>query len=265
MYYQNYLYGDYNKDFITNNSDIQQFINYYSTIIGEKPELTHDDKQKIITEFINGYSTGKAETTGLATVINQRITDYGLNTPPYNREAWRIIYGSGPPEDISQPPSQDDSNTRQQAETILGNVDVAFVNVPKTPGTPADGYDIFFKGPEVLEYQVTFTGDIDDSIKTDENRNIFHNLFTANWITNNPHHVEQAFVIDGSKVYQARRSNADEVNTESTPWSDTDLIHMFSTNTNRKIHSVNKVRYTDAVDEDIVTNAGLIPVLPREQ
>tara|TARA_B100000700_G_scaffold92445_1_gene104401 strand:- start:478 stop:1287 length:810 start_codon:yes stop_codon:yes gene_type:complete len=175
-------------------------------------------------------------------------------------------------------PSQDDSNTRQQAIDILVNVNtsenLAIINVPKTDGT---GFDIFFKGPEVLEYQVTFSGDIDDSIKTDENlniltdenRNIFHNLFTANWITNNPHHVEQAFVIDGSKVYQARRSNADEVNTESMPWSDTDLIHMFSTNTNRKINRVDKVRYatdTDLTNNNIIeTNAGLIPVLPLEQ
>ena len=69
------FWNHYNKDLKTNNSDIQQFINYYSTIIGKKPELTQNDRGKIISEFINGYSTGKGKTTTeLETIINQRIT-----------------------------------------------------------------------------------------------------------------------------------------------------------------------------------------------
>ena len=231
MYYQNYLYGDYNKDLKTNNSDIQQFINYYSTIIGKKPELTQNDRGKIISEFINGYSTGKGKTTTeLETIINQRTTDYGLNTPPYNREAWKIIYGSE---------SSQDSQPQPQSQTTL---DRALIELSGSDSTRLrianikrenDNYDIFFKGKEVLEYKANLTnlngvGTLDNS-KIDP---IFKNLFD--------NEEYNSHIINGTQLYHARKEGN---------WN-SDTVYKIFDNCNFKINSIDGIRYHDTTESN---------------
>lgn len=146
----------------------------------------------------------------------------------------------------SQVTTQDSTQvTRQQALNQLSSANIntndilAIINVQKN-----DGYDIFFKGPEVLEYLVTFGDNVDSTstIKTQENKDIFHNLFT----TTDPEYSEQAFRIDGTKVYQARRSNTDTLTTtpslSTTPWS-TNLIHMFTST--YRITSLTKIQFSN--------------------
>jgi hypothetical protein len=245
-YYQNYLYGDYTRDNSISQDDISRFIDYFAGVLISKP-LTSQEKQKIINEFIDNYSAGILQGNNLGNTINQRITDYGLNTPPYNREAWRIIYGSEPQDlssqDSTPPPAAAAAEEAVSSSSINTNEILAIINVPKT-----DGYDIFFKGPEVLEYLVTFGDNVDSTstIKTQENKDIFHNLFT----TTNPalYNSEQAFRTDGTKVYQARRSNVDDIRPNNTyVWDSTNLIHMFTST--YPITSLTKIQFSNEIGQ----------------
>lgn len=250
MYYQNYLYGDYNKDLKTNNSDIQQFINYYSTIIGKKPELTQNDRGKIISEFINGYSTGKGKTTTeLETIINQRITDYGLNTPPYNREAWKIIYGSESSQD-SQPQPQSQT-TLDRAQSELSGSDRTRLRIANIPINDGSGkYDIFFKGKEVLEYKANLNGV--GTLNNNQIDPIFKNLFNSDdYNTDNGY---KNHIINGNQLYHARKASLDG------DW-ETDTVYKIFSNCNFKIESIDSIRYEDTTEsnETRVENIGPEP------
>ena len=237
MYYQNYLYGDYNKDLKTNNSDIQQFINYYSTIIGKKPELTQNDRGKIISEFINGYSTGKGKTTTeLETIINQRITDYGLNTPPYNREAWKIIYGSESSQDSQpQPQSQTTSQRAENQLNDMNNKDFGIANIPINDGS--GNYDIFFKGKEVLEYKANLNG-VGSKLDNNQIDPIFKNLFNLIDYTDNGY---KNHIINGNQLYHARKEGN---------WNSDTVVYKIFSNCNFKIQSIDGIRYHDTTENN---------------
>lgn len=257
-------YGDYDCDGIISFQDISHTI---ITRYADTQELSFQDIYRYIEYYVK--SAQGTEIKDIMETILQ--TESSQDSPPPSPVTGCMDSGAT---NYNPEATQAGSCTfavqtsKEKALAALDGVDtsiLAIVNVPKNPGTPADGYDIFFKGPEVLEYQVTFSGSLKDQdeniliTKQRENINVFHNLFT-----DTSTYSEQAFVIDGSKVYQARRSNtnADKEDTASlTPWSDTDLIHMFSTTGIRTITRVDKVRYTDAVDEDIVTNAASVSIV----
>jgi len=238
--------GAYNCNGEININDILGFV--YDYVRDGSNEYTHDINEVLsyVYYYVGIYNSNANEKETRNSLL-QSIID-GNYTP----ESCTIDGCTG-----STPSSQSSDDTRQRAQTIIADANVAFVNIRKNPNNPNQGFDIFFKGHEVLEYHVTFSGSIDNSIKTSENGKVFHNLFSANWINNNPNHAEQAFVIDGANntVYQARRSdkNALEKSTVSnTSWSNTGLIHMFSTDSDRSISKVNKIRYaSDIIDDDV--------------
>ena len=240
MYYQNYLYGDYNKDLKTNNSDIQQFINYYSTIIGKKPELTQNDRGKIISEFINGYSTGKGKTTTeLETIINQRTTDYGLNTPPYNREAWKIIYGSESSQDSQPQPQPQSQTTLDRALIELSGIDRTRLRIANIPINDNPGhYDIFFKGKEVLEYKASLNGE--GTLNNNQIDPIFKNLFNPIDYTDNGY---KNHIINGNQLYHARKASQDD------DW-ETNTVYKIFSNCNFKIESISSIRYKDTTQSN---------------
>ena len=198
--------GDYNCDSIINEDDIFSFILWYNN---------NNPGEEEIFNFILAYNNNFGNT------INLGLQDLSS-------------------QDTTQDTTQDLTQvTRQQALNQLSSANIntndilAIINVQKN-----DGYDIFFKGPEVLEYLVTFGDNVDSTstIKTQENKDIFHNLFT----TTNPAYSEQAFRIDENKVYQARRSNTHNLST--TPWS-TNLIHMFRST--YPISSLTKIQFSN--------------------
>ena len=204
--------GDYNCDSIINEDDIFSFILWYNN---------NNPGEEEIFNFILAYNNNFGNT------INLGLQDLSS-------------------QDTTQDTTQDLTQvTRQQALNQLSSANIntndilAIINVQKN-----DGYDIFFKGPEVLEYLVTFGDNVDSTstIKTQENKDIFHNLFT----TTNPalYNSEQAFRIHGTKVYQARRSNTDTLTT--TPWS-TNLIHMFTST--YPITSLTKIQFSNEIGQ----------------
>ena len=240
-------YGDYNCDQSVNIGDIVTIVNK-------------------IKDGDNNFNIGS-----IVQLINKRIRFINLepddpqNVQELNTILGQIASSQDSTQDSTQVTTQDSTQdstqvttqdltqvTRQQAQDELdtaaasdqdiGINKLAIINVPRTPGTPADGFNIFFKGPEVLEYLVTFGTNVDSTstIKTQENKDIFHNLFT----TTNPtlYNSEQAFRIDGTKVYQARRSNTDTLTT--TPWS-TNLIHMFTST--YRITSLTKIQFSNGL------------------
>jgi hypothetical protein len=141
--------------------------------------------------------------------------------------------------------------TREKAITALNEQDtigkLVIVNVKKTN---EEGYDIFFKGPEVLEYLATFSGTDLDNIKTLENVNVFNNLFKkkSNEGSNEDSEpIDQAYILNGNKVYQARRSNTnaeEKGTTSSTPWNENNFINMFTTN-GPKLNGITKIQFVD--------------------
>ena len=234
-------YGDYNCDQSVNIGDIVTIVNK-------------------IKDGDDNFNIGS-----IVQLINKRIRFINLEPDdPQNVQELNTILGQiASSQDTTQDTTQDSTQvttqdttqdltqvTRQQAQEELDTVaasdpdiginKLAIINVPKTGG----GYDIFFKGPEVLEYLVTFGDNVDSTstIKTQENKDIFHNLFT----TTNPalYNSEQAFIIDGTKVYQARRSNTDTLTT--TPWS-TNLIHMFTST--YPITSLTKIQFSNEIGQ----------------
>lgn len=225
-------YGDYNCDGQLNIADIVALVN----------DILAENTNKNIGDIV--------------TLVN-KILD---NTQDHETALQQIISSQDSTQDLTQDSTQDLTQvTRQQAQEEfdtaaesdpdIGINKLAIINVPRTPGTPADGFNIFFKGPEVLEYLVTFGDNVDSTIKTLANQSLFHNLFT----TTDPEYSEQAFRTDGTKVYQARRSNVDDIRPNTTyVWDSTYLIHMFTSP--YPITSLTKIQFQDGIVLDTTTN-----------
>lgn len=216
--------GDYNCDSIVNEDDIFSFILWYNR---------NNPGESEIFDFILAYNQNFGNT------INLGLQD--LSSQDTTQDLTQV----------TRQQAQEELDTAAASDRDIGINKLAIINVPITPGTAADGFNIFFKGPEVLEYLVTFGNNVDSTIKTLANQTLFHNLFTRN----NPtlYNSEQAFRTDGTKVYQARRSNEDDIRPNNTyNWDSTYLIHMFTSP--YPITSLTKIRFQDEILLDTTTN-----------
>lgn len=217
-------YGDYNCDGQLNIADIVALVN----------DILAENTNKNIGDIV---------------ALVNKILD---NTQDHETALQQIISSQDSTQDTTQDltqvtrqQAQEELDTAAESDPDIGINKLAIINVPRTDGD----YNIFFKGPEVLEYLVTFGNNVDSTIKTLANQSLFHNLFT----TTDPEYSEQAFRTDGTKVYQARRSNDDDIRPNNTyVWDSTYLIHMFTSP--YPITSLTKIQFQDGIVLDTTTN-----------
>ena len=229
-------YGDYNCDGELNITDVMDLVQDIVNNVVTPAEYNINDVMNIVTKIMQ--QSQQEHRNALQQIISSESTTTPLS--PVTQDTTQDL------NQVTRQQAQEELDTAAESDPDIGINKLAIINVPRTPGTTADGYDIFFKGPEVLEYLVTFGNNVDSTIKTLANQSLFHNLFTT---TNPLYNSEQAFRTDGNKVYQARRSNTHNLST--TPWS-TNLIHMFTSQ--YRITSLTKIQFQDeTLDSNAVT------------